>query len=135
MITNLSISNFKSVRELDIECRKINLFIGEPNTGKSNILEALGLLSWSSCIFGCSLTDYVRFHTTPDIFFDRLLDNVINISINGEPKARVKISFEANEFLFWEESASSPFVKMDYEGNPGGRNYKKTRSIFFASSI
>ena len=46
MITKLSIANFKSIRQLDIDCKKINLFIGEPNTGKSNILEALALLSW-----------------------------------------------------------------------------------------
>jgi AAA15 family ATPase/GTPase len=46
MITKLSIANFKSIRQLNIDCKKINLFIGEPNTGKSNILEALALLSW-----------------------------------------------------------------------------------------
>jgi AAA15 family ATPase/GTPase len=45
MITKLSISNFKSVRKLDIDCKKVNLFIGEPNTGKSNILEAMALMS------------------------------------------------------------------------------------------
>lgn len=31
---------------MDLNCRKINIFLGEPNTGKSNILEALGILSW-----------------------------------------------------------------------------------------
>ncbi len=41
MIEKLAIKNFKSIKELDIDCRRINLFIGEPNTGKSNILEAL----------------------------------------------------------------------------------------------
>jgi len=40
MITKLSIANFKSIRQLDIDCKKINLFIGEPNTGKSkNVYE------------------------------------------------------------------------------------------------
>jgi AAA15 family ATPase/GTPase len=42
MITKLSIANFKSIRQLDIDCKKVNLFIGEPNTGRSNILETLG---------------------------------------------------------------------------------------------
>jgi AAA15 family ATPase/GTPase len=46
MISHLSIENFKSIRKLDLRCRKINIFLGEPNTGKSNILEALGVLSW-----------------------------------------------------------------------------------------
>jgi len=46
MISFLSIENFKSIRKMDLNCRKINIFLGEPNTGKSNILEALGVLSW-----------------------------------------------------------------------------------------
>ena len=31
MITKLSIANFKSVRQLNIDCKKVNLFIGEPS--------------------------------------------------------------------------------------------------------
>jgi AAA15 family ATPase/GTPase len=44
MIRELQISNFKSVKALDLKCSRINVFIGEPNTGKSNILETIGLL-------------------------------------------------------------------------------------------
>jgi AAA15 family ATPase/GTPase len=36
-IKNLEIKNFKSVKHLKLDCKRINLFIGEPNTGKSNI--------------------------------------------------------------------------------------------------
>lgn len=48
MIQNLNISNYKSISQLDINCSRINILIGEPNSGKSNILEALDLsyLSW-----------------------------------------------------------------------------------------
>jgi AAA15 family ATPase/GTPase len=48
MIRNLQINNYKSIRELHLNCSKINVLIGEPNVGKSNILEALDLsyLSW-----------------------------------------------------------------------------------------
>jgi len=46
MITKLGIKNFKSIKSLELDCKRVNVFIGEPNTGKSNILEALGLLSW-----------------------------------------------------------------------------------------
>lgn len=42
----INISNFKSIKNLKIEgCKRINLFIGRPNVGKSNILEALSLFS------------------------------------------------------------------------------------------
>ena len=46
MIETLEITNFKSVKHLKLPCKRFNVFIGEPNTGKSNILEALGLLSF-----------------------------------------------------------------------------------------
>ena len=43
-IKNLKIENFKSIREAELECGRINLFIGKPNIGKSNVLEAMSLL-------------------------------------------------------------------------------------------
>jgi AAA15 family ATPase/GTPase len=48
MIKNLQINNYKSINKIDLECGRINVFVGEPNSGKSNILEALDLsyLSW-----------------------------------------------------------------------------------------
>jgi AAA15 family ATPase/GTPase len=45
MIRNLSIKIFKFIKDLNPLTKRINLFIGETNTGKSNILETLGLLS------------------------------------------------------------------------------------------
>ena len=69
MITKLSIKNFKSIKELDIDCARVNLFIGEPNTGKSSILEALGLLSWSADT-DFNLGDYVRFEYMENLFYD-----------------------------------------------------------------
>lgn len=46
LIQNLDIQNFKSIRNLNlIGFNRINLFIGRPNVGKSNIIEALSLFS------------------------------------------------------------------------------------------
>ena len=46
-IDNIEIKNFKSIRHQKIEgCKRINVFIGYPNVGKSNILEALSLLTF-----------------------------------------------------------------------------------------
>ncbi len=44
MIRELQIRNFKSVKAVDLKCNRVNILIGEPNTGKSNILETIGLL-------------------------------------------------------------------------------------------
>jgi len=45
MLESLKISRFKTVREMELEFGRINLFIGGNGTGKSNILEAIGLIS------------------------------------------------------------------------------------------
>lgn len=45
MIKNINIKNFKSIKLLELDCRRINLFIGKPNTGKSNILEGIGIFT------------------------------------------------------------------------------------------
>ncbi len=45
MIEHLAIERFKSILSLALPCRKVNVFIGAPDTGKTNILEALYLLS------------------------------------------------------------------------------------------
>jgi len=82
MITKLSVSNFKSVRQLDIECKKVNLFIGEPNTGKSNILEALGFVGWLGQAGDIPLSNNIRFQTMPSLFYDQLLDQPIEIKMS-----------------------------------------------------
>lgn len=43
MIRELQINNYKSINQVNLDCRRINILIGEPNVGKSNILEALDL--------------------------------------------------------------------------------------------
>ena len=43
MIRHLEIENYKSIKHLTLNCNKVNVIIGEPNVGKSNILEALDL--------------------------------------------------------------------------------------------
>lgn len=43
MINEFSIKNYKSIADLKLELGRVNLFIGENGSGKSNILEALTL--------------------------------------------------------------------------------------------
>ncbi len=47
MITNLTISNFKSIKELSLELSTINIFIGQNRSGKSSVQQAFGLLKQS----------------------------------------------------------------------------------------
>ena len=45
MITKVSIRSFKSLEKVDIELGILNVFVGANGSGKSNLLEALGVLS------------------------------------------------------------------------------------------
>ena len=44
MITSISIERFKSLVDETIELGRVNLFVGANGSGKSNILEAVGVL-------------------------------------------------------------------------------------------
>ena len=45
MLDELTISRFKSIKSLKLDFGQVNLFIGGNGTGKTNLLEAVGLLS------------------------------------------------------------------------------------------
>ena len=96
-IKTIEIKNFKSIRHQKIEdCRRVNVFIGYPNVGKSNILEALGLY----CVDSESLKKIIRVKEDPTIFFDGLIDTDLSVSLNKEYLIEGK--YEKNEFnLIW----------------------------------
>jgi AAA15 family ATPase/GTPase len=81
MIANLKINNFKSIKQMKLECNRINLFIGEPNAGKSNILEALGLFSFIR--FG-HIEDFVRLESMTNLFHDENLDEILLIDADSK---------------------------------------------------
>ncbi len=45
MITKVSIKSFKSLEDVEIELGNLNVFVGANGAGKSNLLEAIGVLS------------------------------------------------------------------------------------------
>ncbi len=82
MIEKLEIKNFKSIKDLKLKCKRINVFIGEPNTGKSNILESLGFLSFLS--YNGNLKDYVRLRNMANLFYDMDLSNEVSVALNDK---------------------------------------------------
>jgi AAA15 family ATPase/GTPase len=91
MIENLTILNYKSAREVQLTCKKLNIIIGQPNSGKSNILEALGLFS----LFNneCKINELVRFQSMHNLFYDNAIENQILIRTDTH---RMKIQFREN---------------------------------------
>jgi len=93
MIDDLKIRNFKSIRHLKLNCGKINLFIGEPNAGKSNILESLALLSFLK--YG-RIEDFVRIEGMSNLFHDENLDENLEIKANDHG---LVVAFKDGRFL------------------------------------
>ena len=92
IIQELQIKNYKSIRELTLECARINVFVGEPNVGKSNILEALDL-TYLSSMFNMNdkvdkadvinIKDYFRVDNVTDLFHLGDLSKPISVLNHG----------------------------------------------------
>ena len=101
MIRNLQISNFKSLKDLALECARINIIIGEPNTGKSNILESLAFLSAAYYMrFGSDLGKFVRHEKTADLFYDSDIQNSIKIkaAIGTDDADTLTVKFQNGQY-------------------------------------
>lgn len=82
-INHLEIRNFKSIRELKLTgFKRINLFIGRPNVGKSNLLEALSVFSivyiWNS---SKKITDIIRLQNLRELFYEGIVSEGAVIQI------------------------------------------------------
>lgn len=82
MFDHLEIRNFKSVEHVELSCRRVNVLIGKPNTGKSNILESLGLISYvGHGSRGGSLDSFVRCDEVSNLFHGGYLSRPIEINL------------------------------------------------------
>lgn len=96
MFSRVSIKNFKSVRDLQFEAKRVNVFIGEPNTGKSNLLEALSLLSQgvqTPEVF----REFFRFRSMADLYYDQQVADAIRVETD---KHSCSLEFIQGSFRF-----------------------------------
>ena len=110
----LEVRNFKSIRNLKLECRKVNLFIGEPNAGKSNILETIGLASHLT--YG-QLREFVRFELMRDLFYDQILEEPIQLRFDEKT---LEISYKDGRFIARLLNMPGDFPEIfnyEYHGN------------------
>lgn len=96
MIKDLEIKNYKSIKDLKLECSRINLFVGKPNVGKSNILEAVSLLgnTWGKEKF----SEYINYEDMTNLFYDRDIKNTIEI-LTDDQDAILKYFKDSEDFL------------------------------------
>jgi AAA15 family ATPase/GTPase len=88
IINDIEIKNFKSIRHQKIEgCKRINVFVGEPNVGKSNILEAISLFSVYHKT--ANFSDFIRVGKNTTLFFNGTIEKPIEVILNSYFRARV----------------------------------------------
>ena len=96
-IKHIEIKNFKSIRHVKIDgCKKINVFIGYPNVGKSNVLEGLGLFCIENDKF--SVADAMRFEETSTVFFNGNIHASAEITLNHI--AKIKLDYSESVLKF-----------------------------------
>ena len=133
MIKRLTIKSFKSIKSLEFECNRINVFIGPPNTGKSNILETLSYLSFlfrPKTQEGFSLEDFVRIDHTSDLFYDNEVSQPIKIKFDD-----YLLQIKYKEHLLNEVCKQEQKISLkDYSG-PSFRYYKFIDREIFRSTF
>lgn len=137
MIEHLTIRNFKSVKEVNIRCKKLNIFIGEPNSGKSNILEALALQSQNALTGGELNRNIFRYKTVSELFYDFDLSEGIHVNHNEkstELKFSANSSQTSNKFLFFldeKDDAENPFATIEHDGKVHEQKGDGTTNVHF----
>ena len=87
LVNSVQIRNFKSLKEASLQdCKRINVLIGKPNVGKSNILEAIGLFSLPYIKYSQSdkITQFVKLDSLEELFFDSNTENTIDVTTDND---------------------------------------------------
>lgn len=99
-IHDIEINNFKSIRHARVEdCQRINLFVGPPNVGKSNLIEALSLLSYVNSDFHTHLRRMCRYELFSDLFNYGNVSESSNIEFNSNNRISLQYQSEASLHL------------------------------------
>lgn len=96
----VEIKNFKSIKDLRLDCKRVNVFIGKPNVGKSNILEGLGLLGADYRTDATELSDFVRYNSMSNLFYDDDVTTNINIKTD-KISAEIGYNLPSKFFYFY----------------------------------
>ena len=97
-IQHLRIQNFKSIKDVTLKPRRVNIIIGEANVGKSNILEAMSLLG--GIVYEQTekfMGSFIRYEEPRQLFYDNLVANTIKVETD---KAVAVLLFEKESKVF-----------------------------------
>ena len=107
-IDNIEIKNFKSIRDAKIsDCKRVNIFIDYPYVGKSNILEAIGLLTFIRQRRPIGWKGLLRLEKLTQLFNYFNIKNPAIIEFNKNYSLNIK----------YEDERGLIFRLIDYQGN------------------
>jgi len=130
MIKKLCIKNYKSIKGLNIYPKRVNILIGEHNTGKSNILEALNWFSFNG-LNQENFNDLFRFKNVANFFFDSNGNNPIEISTDVlSCKIRYATSNQGANYDHFEGAIYPSEEKIEDDKNQFNRQPELPVSIF-----
>ncbi len=105
-IDHIEITNFKSIRHAKIEgCKRVNVFIGYPNVGKSAILEAMSALCYLQRDFNQPFSRLCRLRSVTELFHNGNLKENAVIQYNEHAKVQFRylsdtvLDFKTEQFV------------------------------------
>ncbi len=137
----VTIENFKSISKIDFDCKRVNVFLGEPNVGKSNIIEALALFSApyslsnkkrnldsSENYFGW---DQIRYSNLRNLFFFQDVAKPITVRTD-KGVAQLQLTSPTNEnYEFFITGDEKQIPSLDINN----KSFLKESKSFFGSSV
>lgn len=144
IIKNIHIENFKSAKNVELtDCKRINLLIGKPNVGKSNLLEALSLfcLPFLKYLKKKDLQQFIRVENISELFCNGNIENEIKIQADNKkavlkwlPQNGIEVNLQyspTTEEISLPFSSTLAFTKKNIPDTPDN----PFRSYFFPSSF
>ena len=85
VINTLYIQNFKSIRNAVLHPRRVNIVIGQPNVGKSTVLEAMSLLgSFPYEQKKKFMRSFIRYEKPAQLFHDNVMNQPIRVETDRD---------------------------------------------------
>lgn len=126
MIDKVHIKNFKCLRDLDLEFKKLTILMGPNNSGKSTVLQALAFLAQQT---GDITFDgaFVRLNSFRDVVFQKDTSNEIGIDVSlklsDKELENVKSETASNAYKAFDFSSVRAAVSINLEGRNSLRPY------------
>lgn len=121
MIKTLEVKNFKSIKHLKLDCKRVNIFVGKPNTGKSNILESIGVFSFPYAFDYKGLKECIRLENMTNLFYDQDIGKPVEITADN---LYFKMEFDNDKFRGVASNEGNIIFSFEYDYSANGSSSK-----------